>query len=127
MSEHDEQVRVFNILRLNEAVYPFLSFIFAIPNGGARHPAVAGKLKAEGVKRGVSDICLPFPTSARTMFQYCGGYIEVKAGKNKATPEQIAFLEFVRSQGYFGQVCTGADEVLDTIEEYCGIKLRGRR
>ena len=33
--------------------------IFAIPNGGARHPAVAYKLKAEGVLRGVPDLYIP--------------------------------------------------------------------
>lgn len=127
--EHIEQVRVFAVLGLNEAKYPFLRFVFAVPNGGQRHPAVAAKLKAEGVRKGISDICLPFPkhTKGELLPDYYGAYIELKAGKNKATPEQKAFLEFVTNNGYAGIVANGADEALDFIEEYCGIKLRGRR
>lgn len=33
--------------------------IFAIPNGGARHPAVAAKLKATGTVAGVPDLYVP--------------------------------------------------------------------
>lgn len=33
--------------------------ILAIPNGGARHPAVAMKLKLGGVSAGVPDLCIP--------------------------------------------------------------------
>jgi len=33
--------------------------IFSIPNGGARHPAVAAKLKATGTVAGVPDLFIP--------------------------------------------------------------------
>lgn len=130
MSEHEIQVAVFDVLRLNESKYPFLKWIYAVPNGGSRHPAVAGKLKAEGVKRGISDICIPFPClhSFREPTGLCcrGAYIEMKAGKNKPTPEQKEFLEFVQKAGYKADVCYSAKDALDVIEDYCGIKLRGR-
>ena len=33
--------------------------MFRIPNGGSRHPAEAARLKAQGVKAGVPDLCIP--------------------------------------------------------------------
>jgi len=33
--------------------------IYAIPNGGARHPAVAAKMKATGTSAGVPDLHVP--------------------------------------------------------------------
>lgn len=120
MAEHDEQVLVFDTLRLNESQHPELSAIYAIPNGGHRHAAVAGKLKAEGVKRGVSDICIPIPSGG-----FHGAYIEMKVKPNKVTPEQSAFLEFVRNQGYAAKTAWSAGEALLFIGEYLNIKLRG--
>ena len=55
MSEHDEQVLIFKWARLSEGRWPELALLFAIPNGGHRHKAVAAKLKAEGVRAGVPD------------------------------------------------------------------------
>lgn len=129
-TEHEHQKFVFQILALNEAKFPFLRFIYAVPNGGQRHPAVAAKLKAEGVKRGVSDICIPFSCqhNFRDPSGSCcpGAYIEMKAPKGKVSPEQKEFLEFVKEQGYFATVAYSCDEALDGIENYCGLKLRGR-
>lgn len=130
MSEHLIQVAVFDVLRLNESQDPRLKWIYAIPNGGHRHPAVAGKLKAEGVKRGISDICIPFPAylgmdDGGTVLH--GGYIEMKDGKKKPTAEQEEFLLFLEENGYFNAVAHSADEALNFIEDYCGIKLRGRK
>ena len=59
--EHESQVAVINWCRMARKDYPEAQRIFAIPNGGARHVAVAIKLKAEGVRQGVPDLCLPVP------------------------------------------------------------------
>ncbi len=126
MSEHDHQVFVFQVLALNESLDPRLKWIYAIPNGGHRHPATAGKLKAEGVKRGISDICLPFPGEDQE-YEYHGAYIEQKDGKNKPTKEQDQFLSFIAEQGYLGFVSYSADATLDFIEGYMNVKLRGRK
>jgi len=129
-AEHEHQKAVFQILALNEVQYPWLKFAYAVPNGGHRHPATAGKLKAEGVKRGIPDICLPFPNkpmNADSSPHFAGAYIELKAGNNKATPEQKEFLEFVNARGFVGIVARGCEEALDFIEYYIGGKLRGRR
>ena len=53
MSEHLEQCAVFDFAR-----YAGIR-LFAIPNGGHRHKAVAVKLRAEGVCAGVPDLMVP--------------------------------------------------------------------
>lgn len=129
-TERDHQVFVFQILALNEAQYPFLKFIHAIPNGGHRHPAVAGKLKAEGVKRGIADICIPFPCghSFRLPTGCCpGAYIEMKSTTGRVSPEQAEFLEFVKKNHYATKIAYSCDEALAFIEEYLAVKLRGWR
>lgn len=116
--EHDEQVAVFDLLRANEAKFPLLRLIFAVPNGGHRNVVVASKLKAEGVKRGVSDICVPIPQPP-----YHGAFIEMKAGKNKLTKEQRDFLDAVKKLGYATAVCYNSQEAITYIQCYLGIKL----
>lgn len=104
MSEHGEQCALFEwaALKINQGIEP-LKWMHAIPNGGYRHKATAAKLKAEGVKRGVPDIYLPFPTRG-----YHGLYIEMKAGRNKTTPEQTEYLEWLNDVGYLALAVNGA-------------------
>ena len=54
-----EQVALFGWAEYNEAYYPELRLLYAIPNGGHRHKAMSAELKAEGVKPGVPNLCLP--------------------------------------------------------------------
>ena len=54
-TEHEEQCKFVQWFR---RTYPTVR-IFAIPNGGARSPATAGRLKAEGVSSGVPDLFIP--------------------------------------------------------------------
>ena len=51
--EHQEQKTLIKWCEYKGHPY---NLIFAIPNGGQRHKAVAAKLKAEGVKSGVPDL-----------------------------------------------------------------------
>ena len=46
--EHDEQVEFFR--RVDDDPHLRVLPVYAVPNGGHRSPAVAGKLKAEGVR-----------------------------------------------------------------------------
>ena len=117
--EHDEQVTLFQLLALNEREFPALKWVHAIPNGGHRHKATAGKLKAEGVKAGVSDIFVPIPVKG-----YHGLYLEMKAGKNKLTTEQSEFGDFVTSRGYSFYTAWSAGEALTAIGLYLGVELR---
>lgn len=111
--EHIEQVKLFDWLRYQSNINPELVFAFAIPNGGQRNIRTAMNLKAEGVKRGVPDICLPVPKG-----KYHGLFIELKAGKNKPTPEQIHYIDFLSAGGYKAVVCYGFDEAREVILNY---------
>ena len=92
---------------------PLLQWLYAVPNGGDRAMAVAVKMKAEGVKKGVPDLFLPVPRKG-----YHGFYIEMKYGKNKLSPEQVNFGEFVSEQGYKTAVFYCWHDVRDALLEY---------
>ncbi len=98
--EHQEQAALFAWAALNESRLPELRLLFAVPNGGDRHPAVAAKLKAEGVRAGVWDVLLPVAWGI-----YSGLWIEMKAGHNKLTPDQEAWGAAMFKQGYACYVC----------------------
>ena len=116
MSEHDEQVALFNLLSLYEPKYPVLQWIFAVPNGGDRHPAVARKMKAEGVKAGVWDIFVPVPVDDK-----CGLWIEMKFGDGRLRDTQKQFREAV-GEVFEWAVCYSVIEAAQVIGEYLSIE-----
>jgi hypothetical protein len=121
-SEHDEQVALFQMAALHEARIPELRYLFAIPNGGHRHKAVAGKLKAEGVKSGVPDVCLPIRIfEQKTGYHYSALYIEMKVGRNKPTDNQNEWIVGLREMGNRVEICHSADEAWSVILDYLGI------
>jgi len=111
--EHLEQCALIEWANLVTGKYPELEWLFAIPNGGHRSKAAAGKMKAEGVKKGVFDLCLP----VRRGF-YSSLWIEMKWGKNKPSAEQLAFKAFIEGQGGFCVVCWDWEEAKRIIEDY---------
>ena len=111
--EHFEQKALFQWARLQSRAIPELALLFAIPNGGKRSKAVAGKLKAEGVKAGVPDICLPV---ARR--QYHGLFIELKAKGGRPSDTQLEWGRALSAQGYCVQLCVGWDVAKVAIEDY---------
>ena len=110
-SEHDEQVALIRWAELSGL--PELQLLFAIPNGGQRHPAVARKLRDEGLKPGVPDLCLPVARG-----NYHGLFIEMKVGRNKPTASQSQWIRELCRQGYRVEVCYGYDEARVVIENY---------
>lgn len=111
--EDKEQIALFQWRDLFERRYPELRLMHHIPNGGRRDKREAAKLKRMGVKAGVPDIFLPIPRDGRH-----GLYIELKAGKNTASPEQREFIADVRVFGYEAEVCYGWEEAAATILRY---------
>ena len=125
MSEHDEQVALFQMAELHQAQYPELEYLFSIPNGGHRHKVVAAKLKAEGVKSGVPDVCLPcqgnwdwgdFDRKIRSHALY----IEMKVKSNKPTTNQEHWIDGLRELGNRVEVCYSAEEAWAVILDYLG-------
>jgi hypothetical protein len=88
---------------------------FHPPNGGTRNIIEASKLKAMGVKAGVPD-CLIFNKRRG----YSGLALELKVKYNKASENQIAFMERLKAEGWHCIVSHSLDEVCDTIDWYFG-------
>ncbi|MCK5346358.1 MAG: VRR-NUC domain-containing protein, partial [Candidatus Heimdallarchaeota archaeon] len=72
--EHQIQVGLFQWIDLQMNVYPALKNAFAIPNGGSRNDIEAKNLKNEGVRSGVPDVCLAYPSNG-----FHGLFIEHKS------------------------------------------------
>lgn len=87
--------------------------IFAIPNGGSRHPIEAANLKKQGVKAGVPDLMLPIAKHG-----YHGLFIEMKVGYNKPTDNQRKWAEKLSKNGYLVKTCWSADEAINLITNY---------
>jgi len=117
MSEHDEQCALIDWARLPaiQKRYDGIKLMHAIPNGGQRHPAVAAKLKREGVLAGIPDIFLPKPMGGS-----CGLYLELKYGKNKLSDIQKRVIGALQAQGYRVEVCYNALEAISAVQDYYG-------
>lgn len=87
--------------------------LFAVPNGSMRHKAVAGKLKAEGVRAGIPDMMLAAPNG-----DYHGLFIEHKIKPKKPSVEQDRVIGDLRDQGYQVAVSYSYDETVRHICSY---------
>ena len=112
-SEHEEQSALMRWAELAAHQEPDLGLLFAIPNGGHRHPSVAAALKREGVKSGVPDLFLPV---VRAPFP--GLFIELKAQSGTLSPTQKRWGDLLRAQGYAYAVAFGWEEAKDVLEGY---------
>lgn len=98
---------------------PPLKWLHAIPNGGSRgdsrHTAaiVGSRMKAEGVKKGVADIFLPYPTRSTH-----GLYIELKTLTGKPSASQVEFAIDMIAADYDVVICRGYLEAIHTITDY---------
>ena len=118
MTEHAEQVAVIDWCFYHLAQYPELDLLFAVPNGamlgGGKMGAIRmSSLKAEGLRPGVCDLCLPV---ARRGFH--GAFIEMKTETGTLSENQKEFINAVERQRYFTAVCYGADDAIKTLEWY---------
>ena len=111
--ESDEQIALFQWAALQTRKHPELELLYHIPNGGHRHKTTAIRLKREGVKAGVPDLCLPVPRGI-----YHGLYIELKAGRNNPTDNQARWLQALTVNGYYATVCHGWEAAMEVILRY---------
>lgn len=97
-----------------EPAWADCEWLFSIPNGGDRDKIVAGRMKAEGVKSGVSDLFLPV---ARGGFH--GLWIEMKRFDGGTLSDtQGKFLNFVKTKGYAQSLCYGVEQAISTLKWY---------
>lgn len=112
--EAAEQVAVVQWCRQNEARWPELRWIFAIPNGGYRPGKVGAVLSGQGVRKGAPDLMLPVARGG-----YHGLFIELKRVKGGwVSKEQAEFLAALTAQDYRAVVCRGAIPAIKEIEKY---------
>lgn len=111
--EHVAQCEVINWARAMQAVWPELEFLAAWPNGGLRHPAVANRLKAEGVKPGPFDLHLDVPRGT-----FHGLKIEMKSKTGRLRQDQRRWMAHYIRNGYMAVVCRGSQQAIDEIEKY---------
>jgi len=113
-TEHEEQVALFQWAAIQGQSIPALKLLFAVPNGGQRHPAVAVKMKHEGVKPGVPDMFLPIARGGRH-----GLFIELKRAKGGTlSAAQLAWINALRGEGYEAICCRGWQEASSAILAY---------
>jgi len=98
--------------------------LYAIPNGGKRGEATAGRLKATGVKAGFPDVGLPVARGP-----WHGLFIELKRcqvigkrgqkiGGGTVASEQETWHIKLRNEGFCVEVCYGWIEAVQIIETY---------
>lgn len=104
-TEHQEQAAFVQWFRMS---FPKVR-IFAIPNGGARSKATAGKLKAEGVSPGVPDLFVP----------EWGLFIEMKRTRGGSLSDvQDDWIDYLEDAGYTVLVCKGCDAAIVSIKAH---------
>jgi hypothetical protein len=104
-TEHEEQRE---LVRWFRQTWPGVR-IFAIPNGGARSPATAGRLKAEGVSSGVPDLFIPA----------WGLWVEMKRTKGGSlSAEQKDWITYLESVRFCCIVGKGADDAKCKIQTF---------
>ncbi len=137
MSEHTEQVALFQWAKVMEPRHPQLALMFAIPNGGKRKSGWWEK--AEGLKSGVPDIFLAvprFPDDIQSILYFDGAstmrisddmrfglFIEMKYGKNKPSKAQKEWHEALIDEGYAVEVCYSFEEAKQAIIGYLGLEV----
>lgn len=118
-SEHDEQVALFAWAALAAPKYPELRLLFAIPNAGGfsggfkANVARVARLKREGVKSGVPDICLPVARGGAHAL-----YVELKATGGKESPAQAEWRHALRLERNCSLLCVGWESARDAILVY---------
>ena len=116
-SEHDEQSALLRWSELQVGRYPELEMLAAVPNGGLRTKATAGKLKAEGVKPGYLDLQMLVPRGP-----FHGLLIEMKSMTGSTSKEQKEWISRHTKYGYRAVVCKGWVAARDEIVSYLGTK-----
>jgi hypothetical protein len=93
--------------------FPEVALLHSIPNGDWRGPGVAKKLKAEGVKPGIPDLCLPVPRGG-----YHSLYIELKKGSGSVRPDQWIVMQELHAHGHLVRLINDAAIAVNLIRKY---------
>lgn len=113
-SEHDIQVAAFAWWALYAQAHKIPEcLLFAVPNAAKMSYRAAAWMKAEGRRRGVSDVFLMIPAGG-----FHGLIVEFKRPGEKPTEDQEGFLNAVRAKGYLALVLTSTEEFARAVKAY---------
>jgi VRR-NUC domain len=109
--EHYDQIRLSTWLK-NRGIKHH-----ANANGAKRTTMAGKKLVAMGMSKGFPDIEIPYRSGS-----YGCLYIEMKKEEGgKLSPEQIEWLEFLRSQGHYADYAEGFEEAKEIVLHYLSL------
>ena len=91
-------------------------YLLAIPNGGRRDKITGARLKAEGVKPGVSDLLLPLRRQG-----FAGLWLELKAPGEKPTKVQREWLDRMARAGYRAEWADSWTDAARIISDYVDV------
>ena len=117
-TESQEQQALFRWAAYNRGRHPELRLMYHIPNEGKRPTSTGARMRSEGLRKGVPDICLPVPRGL-----YHGLYIEMKRVKDsRVSSEQKQWLRDLTDQGYMAVICNGFEAARGVIENYLEVR-----
>jgi hypothetical protein len=111
-SEHSLQASLLEHLRFNAKPDVYW---FAIPNAGRRSWQAGARMKAEGLTRGVADLCIMLPRG-RT------GWLEMKTAKGRQTDEQMGFQARCERMEHHYAVARNLEEAVDILKRWEALK-----
>lgn len=94
------------------------SYLIKIPNEGKRSFHQGKKMKKEGLKKGVSDLFLSFPSKQG----FNGFWIELKRKGKQPTQDQLDFLVRMIKVGYRADCLYSVEEGIHAIKDYLGMR-----
>lgn len=95
------------VIQYLDAVLPQDAWAFHVPNGGGRTKIEGAIFKAMGVRAGIPDLCIVYRGKAH--------WIEMKAGKGKATDTQIAAHMRLAECGCPVAIARSLDDVIEAL------------
>jgi hypothetical protein len=114
-SEHQHAVAFCKYVKFT---LPYIwEVMFHVPNGGHRHIKTAFDLKQEGVKAGVPDYFVPYPTKSKH-----GLFIELKTETGRLSKVQQDYLDRLEKLGYECVTAYGWQQAVEFLENYLNLK-----
>ena len=128
-TEYEEQCAVIRWARMmaETGQEPRLALLHGDASGVRVGIGAAVKMRKAGAVKGWPDLFLPVPTEPLDgkdsgcpgIWDCCGLFIELKRQNGgTVSPEQKNIQVMLREQGYWVQVCRGADEAIEAIKKY---------
>lgn len=111
----EESIHKLTLRHIEEHPYlaKYKKLILHFANEGKRSKRYGALMKALGMRKGASDLFIAVPRHG-----FGGAWIELKSADGYLSPEQKDFLQDMKEQNFFTQVCWSIKEAIDAVEWY---------